>query len=93
MATVITDPDPGPARSNRVAETLVKRLIETFESRMNDDLDVKGAVDGLTSILAELGGLKAQGRLGLADVQRVSEALRKIDEVLQVFIPAAGDRV
>lgn len=89
MAKEITDIDPRPAPSNRVAEGLVRSLIETFESRMNDDLDVKAAVDGLTSILAKLVDIKAQGRLGLADAQRVGGALRKIDEVLQVFNPAA----
>ncbi len=91
MAREIAGPDPGPDTSNPAAERLVKSLIETFESRMNDDLDVKGAVDGLTSTMAKLVDFKAQGRLGSADVQRVSQALRKIDEVLQVFIPAAEE--
>jgi cysteinyl-tRNA synthetase len=87
LASEVMKPGPGPNQSTQDAERLVGRLVETFETRMSDDLDVKGAFDGLTSTLTKLVDYKAEGRLSPADVWRVTEALRKIDQVLQVLVP------
>jgi cysteinyl-tRNA synthetase len=92
LAGELMAPGPGPEKSTQAAERLVKSLVKTFETRMSDDLDVKGAFDGLTSTLTGLLDFKTDGRLGRVDVRRASEALTKIDGVLQVLMPAPADR-
>ena len=56
-----------------------------FESHMNDDLDVKGAVDKLSKVLAKLASLKRAGDLNDEDCMRIDQEMRRIDKVLQVF--------
>jgi cysteinyl-tRNA synthetase len=91
LASRVMEPGSGPHKSIQDAERLVKSLVETFETRMSDDLDVKGAFDGLTSTITKLVDFKTEGRLSPADVRRVSEALGRIDEVLQVLGPEPAD--
>jgi cysteinyl-tRNA synthetase len=89
LAGELMAPGPGPDKSSQAAGRLVKSLVETFEKRMSDDLDVRGAFDGLTSTLTKLVGFKTEGRLSPSDVRRAGEALRRIDEVLQVLVPGS----
>jgi cysteinyl-tRNA synthetase len=89
LAGELMAPGPGPDKSIQAAGRLVKGLVETFETRMNDDLDVRGAFDGLTSTLTKLVDFKTEGRLSPTDVRRISEALGRIDEVLQVLGPGS----
>jgi cysteinyl-tRNA synthetase len=87
MVSAIMKPDSGPERATPASKRLVKGLIETFETRMSDDLDVKGAFDGMTEIITKLAALKTDGRLSRVDVKQVDEALSKVDCVLQVLTP------
>lgn len=59
-------------------------LEEAFRERMDDDLDVKGAVDGVVGGLA---GLAKGGRLPPEEAEAVAGVLRWIDGVLQVIFP------
>jgi cysteinyl-tRNA synthetase len=57
---------------------LARRIEGIFSGRMDDDLDVKGAFDGLYGALAEVGDLKP------AEASAIVKALREIDGVLGV---------
>jgi cysteinyl-tRNA synthetase len=91
LASRVMELGSGPSKSSQDAARLVKSLIETFETRMGDDLDVKGAFDGLTTTIARLADFKTEGDLSLPDVRRISNALRKIDGVFQVLGPETWD--
>ncbi|NTV43775.1 MAG: hypothetical protein HGA63_10800, partial [Syntrophobacteraceae bacterium] len=56
---------------------------------MNDDLDIKGAVDGLLEDLDKLAILKKDGLLGPRAAARAEAELRRIDAVIQVLFPAS----
>jgi cysteinyl-tRNA synthetase len=58
-----------------------------FRERMDDDLDVKGAFDGILGSLRELTVRKARGELPPADAAAALAALHRIDAVLQVIFP------
>ena len=60
---------------------LAQRLRETFVERMDDDLDVQGAFDGLHGLLSsmDLSDLKPGEAAG------IMEGLRRIDSVLKVL--------
>jgi cysteinyl-tRNA synthetase len=70
---------------------LVDALSTGFEKHMNDDLDVKGAVDNLWEMLSKLVELKRKDRLTGEDCRNTLKKMRRIDRVLQVFFPAAMD--
>ena len=58
---------------------------------MNDDLDVKGAVDKLLKVLTKLVSRKRSGHLNDEDCMRIDQEMRRIDAVLQVlFNPEAS---
>ena len=60
---------------------------EIFRGRMDDDLDVKGAIDGILGSLRELAARQAGGRLTHGETRTAVAALRGIDGVLQVIFP------
>jgi cysteinyl-tRNA synthetase len=91
-ASEVMERGSGPNKSSREAEKLVKSLVETFETRMSDDLDVKGAFDGLTSAITKLVEYKTEGRLSPADARQVGDALGRIDKVLQILEPEPEER-
>jgi len=60
---------------------IARKITETFQERMDDDLDVKGAFDNVSALVAgvnikDLSPSKASG---------IVKALGKVDEVLQVI--------
>jgi cysteinyl-tRNA synthetase len=66
----------------------VARLLEDgFRERMDDDLDVKGAVDGIRDSLGELAACKTGGGLPPAEARAALAALHWIDAILQVIFP------
>jgi cysteinyl-tRNA synthetase len=65
----------------------VRSLVEGFGERMDDDLDVKGAVDGIAVSLKELAALQGRGDLSPGEGTAALAALRRIDGVLQVLFP------
>jgi cysteinyl-tRNA synthetase len=79
-------PDKGsPAGSDEEPEKLVAALATGFENHMNDDLDVKGAVDKLSEVLTKLASRKRSGHLNGDDCMRIEQEMRRIDTVLQVL--------
>jgi len=69
-------------RAGREAELdgeVTRRIKGIFSERMDDDLDVKGAFDGLHGALAELEDLKP------VEASAIMRALREIDGVLRVI--------
>jgi cysteinyl-tRNA synthetase len=71
--------------SNREAQSLIQRLLPSFESRMNDDLDVKGAFDAVGALVTRLAELQADGKVGFEAARQAGEALRKMDAVWQLL--------
>jgi cysteinyl-tRNA synthetase len=58
-----------------------------FRDRMDDDLDVKGAVDGILGSLGDLMDRRARGDLPPGEARAAVAALRRVDAVLQVIFP------
>ena len=58
-----------------------KRIKEAFREKMDDDLDVRGAFDGVHGILSQL----ELQKLGADEAEGISRSLREIDEVLRVI--------
>jgi cysteinyl-tRNA synthetase len=74
-----------PGSSTEPAEQLVSGIESAFKDRMNDDLDVEGAFEGIYGILSRLLSLNPEGRLGFTTSSLLSEHLQRIDGVLQVL--------
>ncbi len=72
-------------KSKKEVSALIIRIIHDFEERINDDLDVKGAFDGLNETIAKLLDHKKQGRLSDMDCDKVIKNLREVDTVLKVI--------
>jgi cysteinyl-tRNA synthetase len=74
--------------TSREAQSLTERLLPSFENRMNDDLDVKGAFDAVNALATRLAELRANGNVGPEEAHRIGTALRKMDTVWQFLPPA-----
>jgi cysteinyl-tRNA synthetase len=66
---------------------VVRSLEEGFRERMDDDLDVKSAVDRIAGSLGDLTARKARGGLSPAEAGAALAALRRVDGILQVIFP------
>jgi cysteinyl-tRNA synthetase len=73
--------------SYKTTQDLIAALVNRFEKNMDDDLNVRGAVDGLVGTLARLAALKRSGRLNAQDCLDIDQKMRRIDSVLQLFYP------
>lgn len=73
---------PAPSPSPQVTG-----IGEVFSERMDDDLDVKGAVDGILGSLRDLAALQARGRLTHGEARTAIASLHRVDAVLQVIFP------
>ncbi len=81
----VTEAGSRTGESDKSVAELIDSLLTTFERHMNDDLDVKGACDGIQTQLARLIALKTDGRLGAGDCARIREVLHRIDGVFQII--------
>ncbi len=77
--------DSSVTRSDAAVSGMMQGLKQGFESAMNQDLHVKGAVDALFAGLSQLLEVKRRGKLAARDVREIDSALRKMDQVLQVI--------
>ncbi len=69
----------------------IDSLVPNFERHMNDDLNVKRAIDGLHENLLRLTSLKRAGHWGEECVARAELELRRIDRVIQVLLPEGNE--
>ena len=78
----------GNLPGNTPDSPVARSLEEGFGDRMNDDLDVRGAVDRIAGSLGELTDLQASGELSPGEGGAALAALHRIDGVLQVLFPS-----
>ncbi len=64
---------------------LPEKLTEDFEERMNDDLDINGAIRTMESNLGAFMDLIHSARAGSRECQRMMRHIRNADSVLQVL--------
>jgi cysteinyl-tRNA synthetase len=74
----------GRSADAKVDGNVVRKVRELFSTRMDDDLDVKGAFDGLYDLLLSMD----TKTLAPSVASECLKALGKIDRVLQVLFPA-----
>jgi len=67
------------------AKKLVDGLLLAFETKMNNDLNVKDAFDTLFLTLQKLDNLRKKGKLNYKDACNATNRIRKIDKVLQII--------
>ncbi len=84
MVQKVTE-ETGAKRPDSGTEALIRELKGTFEERMSDDLDVKGAVDVLHRNLSRLTALKMEEGLGRKETRKIRDIIKDIDGVLQVL--------
>ena len=75
----------GKERPSRESGDLIKDVEEAFRQRMNDDLDVKGAFDGVRENLSRLMSIKSKGEFNAGDAGTLLQAMGNIDSVLQII--------
>jgi cysteinyl-tRNA synthetase len=78
---------PFPAKLNIVADNLIAAIPRVFEDRMNDDLDVRGALDGISVVLSRLLSAKGRYHYDLDHQTRIEQEMRRLDAVFQVIFP------
>jgi cysteinyl-tRNA synthetase len=84
---LLKDEAPGDraAGGDERVEQLIDRLVPEFEKRMEEDLNVKDAVDAIFRVLSELESINRRSRLGSSHRERIRQNLNRIDEVLRVI--------
>lgn len=71
--------------SDEGAHRLVEMILTSFESKMDDDLHVKKAFDGIFDAVSGLDRLRRRGGLSAEDGRTAVANLRRVDEVLRVI--------
>ena len=66
---------------------VAQSLEEGFRERMDDDLDVRGAVDWIIGSLGDIAARKAGRGLSSGEAGAALTALRRVDDILQVIFP------
>lgn len=91
LEQILSSASPGH-RSAAAAESsheLIPALRASFEDHMNDDLDVRGAIDSLGEQLKKLAASSRANRLSAQERMEIDQEVRHIDTVLRVLHPAA----
>jgi len=81
----LMEPDSCGGKSDMNANSLIEELVPKFEECMNNDLDVKYAIDEIFETVSKLISFKRENRLTTIDSNRALTELRKIDEVFQII--------
>jgi cysteinyl-tRNA synthetase len=71
--------------SSKKADTIIKNMFKNFETKMNNDLNVRSAFDQLKSEFCKLNTIRDNGKLSSRDSSIALANLKKVDEVLQVI--------
>ena len=85
MVRQLTALDNDEDKTSHEPESLVESVEEIFKERMNDDLDVKGAFDGVRKNLSRLMSLKNKGEFTASDAGTLRQTVEKIDSVFQII--------
>ena len=85
MVTKLDVSEGSEQKSSTTAKKLVKDITTDFETKMNNDLQVKDAFDSLYKTVSCLVALKEKQMLSDEDRKEVLEKIKAIDYVLQAF--------
>jgi cysteinyl-tRNA synthetase len=72
---------PGGTSSGE-AEGFIKAAVEGFESQLDDDLNISGALGVIFDFIRDINRLKAENKLSAAERDRVLDAMNRFDSVL-----------
>ncbi len=70
---------------NHQASELIKEIVPTFNSHMDNDLDVRSAFGSLETTILELADLHEQGKLGKEHIEDFISAIEQVNNVLRIF--------
>jgi len=73
------------AKTDTVSKNLIDNLVTNFEECMNNDMDIKCAINDLIDTMARLVHAKKENKLSSKDSKRIIQNVQKIDEILQVI--------
>ena len=73
---------------DKKSSRLINSIVPRFEENMNNDLDIKHAFDSIFEAVTKLTSLYKTGRLTRDDCNSITQALKRVDNVLQVIFPA-----
>jgi cysteinyl-tRNA synthetase len=73
--------------SGEAVKATIRRLPAVFEERMNDDLDVSGAMDTVAEVLSGLAVSWKEKGLGPDENELLRQQLLRIDGVLGILLP------
>jgi len=85
MIRQLTRADNDGHHASSRAQKIMENMEKTFRQRLNDDLDVKGAFDGIQNDLRCLMSFKTNGAFTGNDAKQLRRTLGMIDQVLQVL--------
>ena len=85
MVRRLTAESSDKEETSRESQGLIKGVEQTFKQRMNEDLDVKGAFDGVRENLSRLMSIKSKGEFSAGDAGTLRQAMGKIDRVFHVL--------
>jgi len=68
--------------SNGEADGYIKAAVEGFESQLDDDLNISGALGSIFDFIRDINRLKAENKLSAAERDRVLEVMTRFDSVL-----------
>jgi len=76
-------------KDNHKLDAILEQARSEFESHMDDDLNISGALGSLFSMIGRVNKLIEGDGLSLSDSSKVKELLARFDEVLGVLEPPA----
>ena len=85
LVSRIRDAAPDDPKSGSVSGGPADRLKRAFENRMNDNLDVRGAVDAVNDTVRSFAAKESLRGMSRDEKASALRALRKIDGVLNIL--------
>ncbi|MBN1213498.1 MAG: cysteine--tRNA ligase [candidate division Zixibacteria bacterium] len=72
---------PG-GKSSGEAEGFIKKVLEGFETNLDDDLNISGALGEIFDFIRDINRLRAEDKLSTTERDKALETIRKFDTVL-----------
>ena len=85
LASRLREAAPGDPKDGSMSGEPADRLMRAFENRMNDNLDVHGAVDAVTDTVQSVAAKETLRGMSREEKASALRALRKIDGVLNIL--------